>query len=120
MRALPVSQVKSANANGSVAGAFAAPDLPFAVACGVPEAPAVSAGMTFAFATAAVGAGVTPAALVTAAEAAGLSEPGCENGAAAVAGAGELYLSHRPANHLERCWPIAIPQEATGKFFHHD
>jgi len=34
VRALPLSHVKSAKAKGSVAGAFATPDLPFSVACG--------------------------------------------------------------------------------------
>src|SRR5258708_16808112 len=34
VRALPFNQVKSANANGSVADVFTAPDLPFSVACG--------------------------------------------------------------------------------------
>src|SRR5712692_7250911 len=92
VRALPVSQVKSANANGSVAGAFAAPDLPFSVACGVPEATTFSAGMTLAFASAAVGAGATPAAIATAAEALGLSEPGCEDDAAPAGAADTLLL----------------------------
>src|SRR5258708_9138168 len=34
VRALPFNQVKSANANGSVAGVFAAPLFPLSVACG--------------------------------------------------------------------------------------
>jgi len=34
VRELPFNQVKSANAKGSAAGDFAAPGLPFSVACG--------------------------------------------------------------------------------------
>src|SRR3982074_391970 len=46
VRALPVSQVKSANANGSATGGFAAPDLPFSVAFRATAARTFSVGMT--------------------------------------------------------------------------
>src|ERR1700704_6805550 len=80
VRALPVSQVKSANAKGSAAGDFAAPDLPFSVACALTEATSFSAGMTFELASAAAGDGVALAVLPTAAGAVGLSEPRCDEG----------------------------------------
>src|SRR5258708_20820212 len=83
-------QVKSANANGSVACTFAAPDLPFSVACGATEAATFSVGITFAFTPATVGAGVTPAALAATVDVAGLDEPGCEDAAPAARAAGEL------------------------------
>src|SRR5260370_22346963 len=70
---------------------FAAPDLPFSRACGLTEARAFSAGMTFAMASVVVGAGGTPAALAATLDAVGLNEPGCANGAA-VAVAGEFLL----------------------------
>src|SRR5229473_4556164 len=92
VRAFPFNQVKSANANGSVDCAFAAPDLPFSVACGAAEAATFSVGITFVFTPATVGAGVTPAALAATVDAVGLNEPGCEDAAAATGTAGELPL----------------------------
>jgi len=47
VRALPFSQVKSANANGSLAGFLAVPEFPSWIACAVTEAMSFSAEMTF-------------------------------------------------------------------------
>src|SRR5260370_4742370 len=100
VRALPFNQVKSANANGSAFGTLAVSGLPFSVACGLTEARIFSVGMTFELAPAADGAGVTPAALAGTVDVLRLSEPGCEDAAAAAGAAGELPLVSRSTTRV--------------------
>jgi len=75
--------------------------LPFSRACGLTEARAFSAGMTFAMASV-VGAGGTPAALAATLDAVGLNERAVENGAA-VASGGECSWFRVPRRAFSSC-----------------
>src|SRR5260370_11770821 len=73
-RGLPFNQVKSANANGSVAGVFAAPLFPFSVACGPSTA---TRSLESEFELASVGRGMILELAAAATDVAVFAEGGC-------------------------------------------
>src|SRR4029077_7950620 len=92
--------VKSAKAKGSALAVLAAPDLPFSVACAVPSATVLSAGIIFVLATAAGAADVAP---VGKDDVDRFGEVGC-GGEISVAGVtGELLLDSSSATCFSSC-----------------
>ena len=92
VRALPVTQVKPANAKGSVASGFACSICSFQWFARRQKRRHCSTGMTFGLASAAEEDGETTAGLAVTVAVVELNESGCEDGAAPGATAGEFLL----------------------------
>src|SRR6202043_2565665 len=97
VRELPFSQVKSANAKGSVFPGLAAPDLPFSVACG-PAAATRSCDTESEFAG--VAPGVTLGAAAATSDAPPVAEDSCAADASAEGDGLELSLDSRSATRF--------------------
>src|SRR5229473_5818075 len=100
VRALPFNQVKSANANGSVAGVFAAPLFPFSVACGPSTA---TRSLESEFELASVGRGMILELAAVTAEVAVFAEGGCAADASVAGAAAGLPLDSRSATRFSSC-----------------
>src|SRR5713101_10188672 len=92
VRALPFNQVKSANANGSVGGVFAAPLFPFSVACGPSTATRL---FEIGSELAGFGPGVILESSAATADVARFAEAGCAADASAAGAAAGLPLDSR-------------------------
>src|SRR6267143_854880 len=100
VRALPFNQVKSANANGSVAGGFTAPLFPFSAACGPSTA-------TRSLESASECAGVAPEVRLglaaPTADAVAFAEAGCAGDASPAGSVVGLPLDSRSATRFSSC-----------------